>query len=341
MRVYELSDVEVRTIEDIVSSVKLEHAVTESAAFLDDIALFAHQLPIGLRRFFRDFKQGHLRTGVCCLKGFPVDDQKIGETPVHWKDQVDIDSTLEERIFHFMCASLLGETFGWETQQGGHIVHDVFPIREYESEQMGFSSKELLTWHTEDAFHSYRPDYLALMCLRNPDRIGTLCSSPNITELTDRQIDLLFRPEFRIKPDNSHRKAYNPEDARAGDSGDLNAAFDRIDDMHTSPDPVPVLYGSRKAPFLRVDPFFMEPLESEESQDALDALMQSVERNKQEYQLAQGDILFIDNLRVVHGRKPFKARYDGTDRWLKRILITSDLRKSRESREEDHSRILA
>ena len=56
--------------------------------------------------------------------------------------------------------------------------------------------------------------------------------------------------------------------------------------------------------------------------------------------LRPGDVLFIDNYRVVHGRKPFKARYDGTDRWLKRIGVTRDLRKSRAARETAASRII-
>ncbi len=341
MQVYQLSDEDIESISEIISSVKLEHRLTEDPEFLDEISLFAHQMPIGVRRFLNNFKRGHLATGVCSISGFPIDDEKIGATPEHWMDQSDVESTLEERIFHFMCASLLGETFGWETQQAGHIVHDVFPIKEYESEQLGFSSQEFLTWHTEDAFHAYRPDYLALMCLRNPDGVGTLCSAPNLTELTQRQVDLLFRAEYVIKPDNSHRKEYNPEETRGDESGDLGAAFDRIDEMGTRPCRVPVLYGNRGAPFLRVDPFFMEPPEREESKQALDALMESIERNQLECQLQQGDILFIDNLRVAHGRNPFKARYDGTDRWLKRLLITSDLRKSRERRAEDHSRILS
>ncbi|MBP2478023.1 putative NAD(P)/FAD-binding protein YdhS [Crossiella equi] len=34
------------------------------------------------------------------------------------------------------------------------------------------------------------------------------------------------------------------------------------------------------------------------------------------------------NKRAVHGRRPFTARYDGTDRWLRRINITADLRRS-------------
>jgi len=42
----------------------------------------------------------------------------------------------------------------------------------------------------------------------------------------------------------------------------------------------------------------------------------------------------------VHGRRAFKARYDGRDRWFKRMSITRDLRKSRESRTDAASRVI-
>jgi alpha-ketoglutarate-dependent taurine dioxygenase len=37
--------------------------------------------------------------------------------------------------------------------------------------------------------------------------------------------------------------------------------------------------------------------------------------------LAAGDVLVVDNDVVVHGREPFRPRYDGTDRWLKRVSV--------------------
>ena len=56
--------------------------------------------------------------------------------------------------------------------------------------------------------------------------------------------------------------------------------------------------------------------------------------------LHPGDICFIDNFKAVHGRRAFKARYDGHDRWFKRINITRDLRKSRAERSGATSRII-
>jgi L-asparagine oxygenase len=43
--------------------------------------------------------------------------------------------------------------------------------------------------------------------------------------------------------------------------------------------------------------------------------------------LAPGDAAFFDNYRLVHGREPFVARYDGQDRWLKRLNLIRDIRR--------------
>lgn len=45
--------------------------------------------------------------------------------------------------------------------------------------------------------------------------------------------------------------------------------------------------------------------------------------------LTPGDVLVVDNDLVVHGRVPFKARYDGTDRWLKRSSVRVPGRRTR------------
>ncbi|KOV84203.1 hypothetical protein ADL01_08735 [Streptomyces sp. NRRL WC-3618] len=49
--------------------------------------------------------------------------------------------------------------------------------------------------------------------------------------------------------------------------------------------------------------------------------MASIEENLVGVPLEPGMRCFIDNYRAVHGRASFQARYDGTDRWLKRVSI--------------------
>jgi enduracididine beta-hydroxylase len=56
--------------------------------------------------------------------------------------------------------------------------------------------------------------------------------------------------------------------------------------------------------------------------------------------LEAGDFCFIDNYQAVHGRKPFEARFDGTDRWMKRINVVRDLRRSRDARRSAASRVI-
>ena len=85
----------------------------------------------------------------------------------------------------------------------------------------------------------------------------------------------------------------------------------------------------------------MQRLENdEEGQAALDSLIEKLDAKLHDLILQAGDFVFLDNYRVVHGRKPFVANYDGTDRWLKRINLTRDLRKSRASRLTADSRII-
>lgn len=340
MKTLQLNRDEIDDIAAIIATVKEKFHDTENQEFLDDIALYSHQLPFRVRKFLNEFRQGYVPEGLCTIGGFPIDDARLGATPRHWKHREDAVSSLSERIFQFLCASLLGDTFGWSTQQNGRITHDVLPIAEYENEQLGFSSKEPLTWHTEDAFHAYRPDYLALLCLRNPDGIGTYCARPNYADLNDEQLDYLFGLNYTIKPDNSHLSVNNCQ-IESSPAADAKArSFEDIERMKSAPDKISVLFGNRNAPYLRIDPYFMEPAEDPDAQAALDALIRSIDANYTEYPLHQGDILFIHNLRVVHGRKAFTARYDGTDRWLKRVLVSRDLSRSRDRRHEDYSRII-
>lgn len=77
---------------------------------------------------------------------------------------------------------------------------------------------------------------------------------------------------------------------------------------------------------MRVDP------SDHEAADALAQLVKQMDENMFDMSLESGEFCFTDNYRVVHGRKPFRARHDGTDRWLKRINITRDLRKCRAQR---------
>lgn len=324
---------ELKAIKALLAEIAGRYSHAEDPALLKEACLYAHELPRRVREFLNDFKAIESPPGVCMLSGYPIDDAKIGRTPTHWQAKLDVSPALEQELLLIMFGSLLGDPVGWATQQNGHIIHDVLPIAGHEHEQLGSSSEELLWWHTEDAFHPYCCDYLIMLCLRNPDRVATTMAAIEWLKLEDKQVDVLFEPRFTIRPDESHLEKNKADKEKPnGQQEFLQNAYQKINRMHESPEKLSVFFGDRRAPYMRIDPYFMDRLEDEEAQNALDALVKQIDQKLTSVVLQPGDFIFIDNFRVVHGRKPFKARYDGFDRWIKRINVTRDLRKSRNFR---------
>ena len=240
-----------------------------------------------------------------------------------------------------LLGSLLGEPIGWATQQGGYIVHDISPIQGNEQEQLGSGSELLLWWHNEDAFHPYRGDYLGMLCLRNHDGVATTFANLEGLELADEHWELLRQPHYTIRPDESHLAKNRVAELGAGHAEALARSVEQITEMNTNPKPIPVLSGDPASPYLCCDPYFMDRLEDNpKAQEALDAFVEQMDERIQEVVLEAGSFCFIDNYKAVHGRKPFKARYDGRDRWIKRINVTRDLRKSRVNRAAANSRVI-
>ncbi len=189
------------------------------------------------------------------------------------------------------------------------------PIEGHENKMIGSGSDRELIWHTEDARFSYRDDYIGLMCLRNPEAVPTTFALINEVQLDPDQVEVLFEPRFVFRPDPSH-----PTDSER--------------------EKAPVLFGDPESPYIRFDPYSMDRPETEEARLAMDYLIRAIDENLTGVTLLPGECLFIDNYKAVHGRSSFKARFDGTDRWLKRINIARDLRKSREVRKAPASRVI-
>jgi Fe(II)/alpha-ketoglutarate-dependent arginine beta-hydroxylase len=246
-------------------------------------------------------------------------------------------------MFFMACASLLGDVFAWSTQQAGHIMHDVMPIQGHENEQLGSGSEERLWWHTEDAFSPFRGDYVGLMCLRNPDQVATTVASAEDIAWQDQDLDTLFSENYHVRPDKSHlpknRDATSSE--TEAEAALFALAYDRIMDMCDNPKKRPILSGSRTSPYICLDPYYMDLAELDERpQRALDNLISAVDAALVPLTLTPGDCCFIDNFKTVHGRNSFKARFDGNDRWLKRLNITRNLRTSREARLSGGARVI-
>lgn len=326
--------------KSLLSETASQYASVDETRFLVDASVIAQELPRRVRTFLNHFKQSEPPDGACIISTSLVAEEEIGPTPEHWDCRPEVSPTLKEEILFCLFNSLLGEPIAWATQQNGYIIHDVVPIKSDENEQISTGSQQPIWWHNEDAFHPYRGDYVSLMCLRNPDNVATTLAPVSQAQLNPSQLEVLFEPRFVIRPDESHAAKSSEDCPSEVDEETLLLSYKQINKMHKHPQKLAILYGDPKSPYIRIDPFFMEPPNDDETMSALNTLMRAMDASLREVVLQQGDFLFVDNYRTVHGRKPFKARYDGTDRWLKRMNVTRDLRKSRDSRETCESRII-
>ncbi len=313
-----------QAINALLTNLQKTYALPDAPAFLAEVRTLAFShLPIELVQFLNCFRRTE-SSAVVAVEGFEIDDDKIGPTPLHWNAQPNSDSTLREEFYFMLLGSLLGDTFGWITLQGGRLIHNVLPTPGQEQEQNAHGSIAALAWHTEDGFHPYRCDYLGLMGLRNMQNVPTVISSIDSVHLTDRQQDVLFEPRYVINPDNEHLCQ------RSREALDTDNWCESLMYEWRDPAPVAILFGDSRNPYLRIDPIFMSALPGDtEAEGALNLIIRQLDEALQEVVIQAGTVCFLDNYRAVHGRVAFQAKYDGTDRWLKKLLLTNDLRKSR------------
>ncbi|PZT70944.1 clavaminate synthase [Streptomyces sp. SW4] len=297
----------------------------------------AHELPRPLRRALVDYRlTGRPHAGFV-ITGLPVDEAALGPTPTRYQERPDRPELHRAEAVLLLVGSLLGEPFAFHSQQDGRLVLDLFPVAGHENQQLGSGSHTALDWHTEDAFHPLRADWMMLLGLRNHDRVATTFAALDDLRLAPAVRRVLFEKRFHILPDESHTQAFNL--ATGADGADDAGRFARIGTMATRPEPVALLEGDPRSPWLRVDPPFMRAQDGDpEAADALRALLAAVQEQLTDVRIGPGDLFVLDNKRAVHGRRPFTPRYDGTDRWLKRLNLTADLRRSAGRRTGRHGR---
>lgn len=260
-------------------------------------------LPAAISDALVDFGDRSTHSGALLLRNMPLGD--VGPTPPTPTASTDKDLTSEMTLL--TVARRLGQPVGYEPEHGGDLIQNIVPTKSAATRQVSTSSKAQLLFHTEAAFHPHRPRYLLLLCLRGDSSARTTLSSINdvLPQLPADVASVLFEPQFRTSVDESYLH---------GRSNVLGA-------------PRPVLRGDRLRPSMVFDADLMVGINSA-AQDALECLGQHIEQCQASVTLEAGDLLIVDNNVSVHGRSPFTARFDGTDRWLQRTFVVSDLAPS-------------
>jgi L-asparagine oxygenase len=268
-------------------------------------------LPTGLQRTIRAFRRDSGDVGALALHGLPVDAAALPDTP-RIAGSTQRTPAVPAALLS-MISTGLGDPAAYAEEKSGALVQDVVPVPGQE-EFSGNAGSLLLEFHTENAFHPHRPDYILLMCLR-PDhdrraalRIGSVRLALPLLEDEDRRI--LSQPLFVTAPPPSF-----------GSAGGGTP-------------PHPVLGGDPADPDLRVD-FDATRGTTAAARAALHRLVELLDTVAAELRLETGDLAIVDNRIAVHGRTAFRPRYDGRDRWLQRTFALTDLRRSRAMRRGD------
>lgn len=266
-------------------------------------------LPRTVRAALRRLRIDPGPAGALLLRGLPVG--TLPATPPRPTTNPSGKDRASELLL-LTVARALGEPVGYRPEHGGDIVQNLLPVREAAATQMSTSSSVDLEFHTETAFHPYRPRYLLLSCLRGDGRAKTLLCSLRamLGQLSERERQVLSEPRFRTRVD---------------------ASFGGHPDLAPLP-AAPILRGEWDRPRLVFDADLMAGIDPE-----ADAALARVRTLALEHRIAvvlePGDLLVVDNDACIHGRTAFPARFDGSDRWLQRAFVVEDLAPSEADRQ--------
>lgn len=214
---------------------------------------------------------------------------------------------IEENFLGLLDEFPFGRPFTFREQYGGAMVQDIRPAEAHESEASS-RGRVPLALHTDDVFLDppSRPEYIALLGIRNPDRIPTelvrlddaLRALPSATleALTRSQFSFGCPPSFDV--DNRVNLRTRPRPIlRGGPEGGFEVG----------------LPASTTEPADAAEPTAREHLE------LLEAAIAAAPRRV--FTLDAGEILVFSNSRCLHGR----PAVSGPQRWLKRVYLRADM----------------
>lgn len=263
----------------------------------------SRQFPAELYDALVDFGDDPGDAGALVLRPLP-----LGEVPpTPTSPTAPITKSNASEALLLAVARRLGQPVGYAPEHGGDLVQNIVPVAATAGRQISTSSKVPLMFHTETAFHPFRPRYLLLLCLRgDPQAHTTLASSTAVVpHLEPEHRHVLFQNRFRTAVDESHHR---------GGPRRLS-------------EPMAVFHGDERRPTMVFDADLMVGLDHE-AVEALDALRFLIDEHHVSVTLRSGDLLVVDNYFAVHGRSPYQPRFDGSDRWLQRTFVISDLAPS-------------
>jgi L-asparagine oxygenase len=287
---------------------KAIHPYDDANRFIDCLSLESRKIPLRILHTIQQFKKKSSRTGVLLLSGLPTD-PILPPTPVVPNAKI-MKPTFISEMWLSIIGSALGDIYGYTQEKSGNLFHSVYPTKAGESTQSNEGSKIELAFHSEDIHHPYPPDYVLLFCLRQDLRKEAKTFYADISDiyprLTDAEARTLQTKEFYTGPPYSFG-------FEAGT---------------TFKEPMSILYGHSANPFIRYN--FLTQAKSSSARSALESLRIVANQVRKQIYLKAGDLLILNNRRVLHSRSEFYCDFQGNDRWLQRAFVMRDLLRATE-----------
>lgn len=242
---------------------------------------------------------------VLVIRGLPLENDRVPPTPSRYVPPNEYSIT-DADLLHGLVSLELGQPIGFKGQQNARIFNDIIPLKDHRATN-NHSAGYLANFglHTEDSFFPLPPTFFGLLCARNdghvPSRFAPLADALRLVSPT--VVELLRTTEVLVR---------------------LNAA--QVLEVDGSGMPrLPIIWGPDDDPFFRINQ--AAPVETDEEAvgAAIDDLLKALDAVAFTVSLQRGDAVWVDNRRVAHGRDRYFAHHNGSDRWMKRLVVVPDL----------------
>lgn len=315
IKVIHLNEEEIQILYDNCKYITIQSS-KDPELYCIQVKNICEHLPLRIKDLLDDFKVS--KYPCILIKGFPINNTIY--TPKNNKKSIGEKTELSK--VQALFVSYISELIAYEGECSGKLFQDIVPDKTVASLQTSVSSDYELEIHTEQAFSKLKPDILCLSCIRGANNAFTyiLPLSYILEHITQDEYDLLHEPLWYFGIDYSFKLKNNDFI-----DGDIRG-------------PLSILSKNNNNINLLFDQNLISGI-TEEANAIITKMVDIYYTYRLKYCLESGDIFLINNNQVVHGRSPFKANYDGYDRFLIRCFGTYDLQKSLYAR-TDNSRII-
>lgn len=254
-------------------------------------------LPLPIRIFLDKFKEGKLKDDIVLFKNLPI--------PENIQTPENNLSHLGESTILARCQALFnqytGNMLSYEAEGKGHLFQDMVPNHALKNTQTSLGSAIELELHTEQAFSPLKPDYLCLGCIRG-----------------DKQAKTYFLHVDAILTNLSTEYQACLKDELWTMGIDLSFILNGCNANTRGPI---AIYNNNELIF---DQDLMNGV-SEKADIIKQEIINIYLTHRKHIILEKGDLLFINNRKIVHGRSPFLPKFNGEDRFIIRSFICNDL----------------